>query len=74
MITSPKMQVKIGQKGGKRSINHKSFINELSPTNEIEEDNDILSPIVKRQRSKRVSPLRKSKVLLPSVYPAFAHI
>ena len=77
LMTSPKMHVKIGHKGGKRSFNVKSFVNELSPTYEIEEEeyNEMMSPIVqKRRKSKRVSPLRKSKVLLPSVFPAFAHI
>ena len=29
-ITSPKMIVRIGQKGGKRSMNHRSLINELN--------------------------------------------
>ena len=47
-MTSPKMHVKIGQKGGKRSYNIKSFANELSPTNEIEEEeyNEMMSPTV----------------------------
>ena len=35
-ITSPKMFVRIGQKGGKRSMNHRSLINELDSSNEFE--------------------------------------
>jgi hypothetical protein len=37
-ITSPKMFVRIGQKGGKRSMNHRSLINEMNSSNEFENE------------------------------------
>lgn len=37
-ITSPKMFVRIGQKGGKRSMNHRSLINEQNSSNGFDDD------------------------------------
>jgi hypothetical protein len=61
-ITSPKMFVRIGQKGGKRSMNHRSLINEMNSSNEFDDEKyqELQSPkdVVQKTRSKRPSPVR----------------
>ena len=44
VVTSPKMYVRIGAKGGKRAMQHRSMLNELSPTNEDDDEYDQISP------------------------------